>query len=65
MWLSDFDDATATTLQGNLNMHTIPTSAPATVNIDTTAANTWSATLTPSVTTGSYTNLITILEALT
>jgi hypothetical protein len=65
MWMSDFDDATATTLQGNLNMHTIPTSAPATVNIDTTAANTWSATLTPSVTTGSYTNLITILEALT
>lgn len=65
MWMSDIDDATVTTIQGNLNMHTIPPSAPATVNIDTTAANTWSATLTPNVTTASYTNLMTILEALT
>ncbi len=65
MWLGDIDDATVTTIQGNLNMHTIPPSAPATVNIDTTAANTWSATLTPNVTTGSYTNLMTIIEALT
>lgn len=65
MWLGDIDDATVTTIQGNLNMHTIPTSAPATVNIDTTATNTWSVTLTPSVTTGSYTNLMTIIEALT
>jgi hypothetical protein len=65
MWLGDIDDATVTTIQGNLNMHTIPVSAPATVNIDTTATNTWSATMTPNVTTGSYTNLLTILEALT
>lgn len=65
MWMSDIDDATVTTIQGNLNMHTIPTSAPATVNIDTTATNTWSATMTPNVTTGSYTNLLTIIEALT
>jgi hypothetical protein len=65
MWMSDLDDASATALKGNLDMHTIPPSAPATVNIDTTATNTWSPTLTPSVTTGSYTNLLTILEALT
>jgi hypothetical protein len=64
MWLGDIS-ATAATISTQLLMHVIPTSAPATVNIDTTAANTWSATLTPSVTTGTYTNLITILEALT
>ena len=46
-------------------MHTIPVSAPATVNLDTTTTNTWSATLTPNVTTGSYTNLLTIIEAMT
>jgi hypothetical protein len=65
MWMGDIDDATVTTIQGNLNMHTIPPSAPAAVNIDTTATNTWSATLTPSVTTGTYQNLMTIIEALT
>lgn len=65
MWLGDIDDATVATIQGNLNMHTIPPSAPAAVNLDTTATNTWSATLTPSVTTGTYQNLMTILEALT
>lgn len=65
MWLSDFDDASAATIVGNLNMHAIPPSAPATVNLDTTAANTWSATFTQSAATGSHTNLMTILEALT
>jgi hypothetical protein len=65
MWLSDYDDASATSIVGNLNMHTIPPSAPATVNIDTTATNTWSPTFTQSVATGSYTNLMTIIEALT
>lgn len=65
MWMSDLDDASATSLKGNLDMHTIPVSAPATVNLDTTATNTWSPTVTPSVTTGTYTNLLTIIEALT
>lgn len=65
MWLGDIDDATVTTIQGNLNMHTIPVSAPATVNLDTTGTNTWSATYQESLTTASYTNLMTILEALT
>lgn len=65
MFLNDIDDATTATLKAALDMHTIPPSAPSTVNIDTTATNTWSATLTPNVTTGSYTNLMTIIEALT
>lgn len=65
MWLNDIDDATVATLKAALDMHTIPPSAPAAVNLDTTATNTWSATLTPSVTTGTYTNLMTIIEALT
>jgi hypothetical protein len=65
MWLNDIDDATVATLKAALDMHTIPPSAPSAVNLDTTATNTWSATLTPSVTTGTYTNLMTIIEALT
>lgn len=64
MFFSDIS-ATAATISTQLNMMTIPPSAPAAVNLDTTATNIWSATYTSSVATGSYTNLITILEALT
>jgi hypothetical protein len=66
MWLSDNDDATATTVVGNLNMHVIPSSAPAAVNIDTTAANALSPTVTHSVATATTqtTCHIAILESL-
>lgn len=42
---NDFDDASATTLKGNLDMQMAPTSAPAAVNIDSTADK----ALTPTV----------------
>ena len=51
MTLSDFDDASATTIVGNLNMMMIPTSAPAAVNINTTTANALSPTAKFSVST--------------
>lgn len=67
MWLNDYDDASATTIVGNLNMHVIPASAPAAVTIDTTAAVPLSPTVKFSVATATtqYTNHIAILESLT
>jgi len=64
MNLSDFDDASATTLKNNLDMNMIPTSSPATVNIDTTTANALSPTFTQTVATGSFTAMLAILESL-
>jgi hypothetical protein len=65
--MSNYDDATATTLQGNANMMVIPTNAPATVNINTTTANALSPTVQFSVSTATtqLTCLLSILEALT
>lgn len=51
MLLSDFDDATVTTIIGNLNMVLIPPSAPAAVTIDTTIAKALSPTVQFSVAT--------------
>lgn len=65
MSLGDYDDATATTLQGNLNMVQFP-DVPAAVTIDTTLATPpLSPCITPSLTTSSTTCHIAILEALT
>jgi hypothetical protein len=66
VWISDFDDASATALQGNLNMTLIPTNAPATVTTDTTAALTLLPTAQFSVATATtqLTNHIAILESL-
>jgi hypothetical protein len=64
---NDFDDATATTLQGNLNMLMIPTSAPAaTASLDTTVAKALSPTYASSVNTATtqVTNHIAMLESL-
>lgn len=66
MTLSDFDDASATTIIGNLNMMMIPVSAPATATTDTTADLTLLPTAQFSVATAG-TNLTThfgILESL-
>lgn len=51
MLLSDFDDATTTSIIGNLNMVLIPPSAPAAVTIDTTIAKALSPTVQFSVAT--------------
>ena len=52
MWLNDYDDASATTIIGNLNMHVIPASAPAVVgSLDTTTAKALSPTVQFSVAT--------------
>jgi hypothetical protein len=64
-WLPDIDDATVTTIKGNLDMHTIPASAPATTNINTTTANALSPTWTQSVATGSMTCMFATIESLT
>lgn len=64
---NDFDDASATTLQGNLNMMMIPTSAPAvTSSLDTTTAKSLSPTYTSSVNTATtqVTSHISWLESL-
>jgi len=62
----DFDDATATTLKGNLDMQMIPVSAPAPVAIDTTIAKALSPTAQFSVATSptNLTNYIALLESL-
>lgn len=60
---SDYDDASATTLAGNLNMRMAPVSAPATVTIDTTIDKLLSATATLSVATGSLQTHMAFLEA--
>ena len=67
MCLQDFDDASAATIVGNLNMSVIPVSAPAvTSSLDTTAAKALSPTFTSSVATATtqLTNHIAILESL-
>jgi hypothetical protein len=52
MHINDFDDASATTLQGNLNMGVIPSNTPAVVSsLDTTAAKALSVTAQFSVST--------------
>jgi hypothetical protein len=61
---SDYDDASATTIVGNLNMRMAPTSAPATATIDTTVARAVSPTYTSSVGTASMTTHLGILEAI-
>jgi len=66
MQLHDFDDASATTLKGNLDMGMIPTSAPAAVTVNTTTANALSPTVQFSVATATtqLTNHLAILESL-
>lgn len=61
---NDFDDATVTTLQGNLNMLMIPTSGAATATVDTTTAKAISPTYQASVTTASMTAHLAFLESL-
>jgi hypothetical protein len=61
---SDIDDATVATLKADLDSDLFPASAAA-VTINTTTANALSPCVTPSVTTGSITCHIAILEALT
>lgn len=65
MFLSDIDDASATSIQGNLNMHVIPVSAPAAVNIASNAANALTPTAQFSVATAGtqLTNHLALLEA--
>lgn len=67
MLLQDFDDASAATLKGNLDMSMIPVSAPAAVgSLDTTTAKALSPTVTFTVS-GATTNLTThiaLLESL-
>lgn len=60
---SDYDDATTTTIVGNLNMSVAPPSAPATFTMDTTTGKALSPTYTPSLGTASYTNHFAILES--
>lgn len=63
----DFDDASATTLKGNLDMQMIPVSAPAAVSsLDTTAAKAISPTYQSSVNTATtqLTTHIALLESL-
>ena len=62
---SDYDDASATTLQGNLNMRLAPTATPATVAVDTTVARSLTPTYTSSVSTASMTAHAAFLEAIT
>jgi hypothetical protein len=62
--MTDVDDASATTIVGNLNMQMIPTSSPAAVTINTTTANALSPTSQASVTTGSSRTRMAFLEAL-
>lgn len=62
---SDYDDASAATIVGNLNMRMMPTSAPATATVDTTVARALSPTYTSSVGTASMTAHGGFLEALT
>lgn len=51
MAINDVDDASATSLQGNLNMFVIPPSAPAVVTVDTTVVKALSVTAQFSVNT--------------
>jgi hypothetical protein len=64
--MNHFDNTSATTLQGNLNMLMIPTSAPTTATVDTTVAKALSPTYQSSVNTATtqVTNHIATLESL-
>lgn len=66
LFMTDYDDASAATIVGNLNMSLIPVSAPATVTTDTTADLTLLPTAQASVATAgtNLTNHIAILESL-
>ena len=61
---SDYDDASAATVVGNLNMRMAPASAPATATVDTTIDKLLSATYQSSVTTGSAQAHMALIEAL-
>lgn len=61
----DYDDATTTTIVGNLGMIVAPVSAPAVATVDTTVARSLNPTYTPSLATASMTCHAAILEALT
>lgn len=61
---NDFDDASATSLKGNLDMNLIPVSGAATATINTTTANAITPTYQPSVATASMTAMLAILESL-
>lgn len=60
---SDYDDASAAALVGNLNMRMAPTSAPATASVDTTIDKLISPTYQESAATGSMTTHIAFLES--
>lgn len=60
---SDYDDASAATIVGNLNMRMAPVSAPAVATIDTTIDKLLSATYQSSVATASVQTHFAILEA--
>jgi hypothetical protein len=62
---TDYDDASLTTVVGNLGMRMAPTSAPATAAIDTTVARALSPTYQSSVATASMTTHMALLEAVT
>lgn len=66
LFMTDYDDASAATIVGNLNMSLIPVSAPATVTTDTTADLTLLPTAQASVATAgtNLTNHVAILESL-
>ena len=61
---NDIDDATVTTIQGNLNMIPLPTGTPGTATIDTTTAKALSPTYQESAATASMTAHMAILESL-
>jgi len=60
---SDYDDASATSVVGNLNMRMAPPSGPTTATIDTTIDKLISPTYQSSVTTASCTALAAFLES--
>jgi hypothetical protein len=65
MFLNDIDDATVTTIQGNLNMSVIPVSAPAVVgSLDTTTTKGLSSTAQFNLTTQTFINHLRVLECL-
>jgi hypothetical protein len=63
---NDFDDASATTLKGNLDMQMAPVSVPAAVTVNTTAASALSPTVQLGTVTATtqLTNMIALLESL-
>jgi hypothetical protein len=62
---TDFDDASAAALVGNLNMNNAPTATPAVATVDTTLSRALNPSYQSSVTTASMTCHAAILEALT